>query len=118
MRNTFFASLVLLSSFALAQLNLIAIIHPGCSHCQAWEADWGKNESALKDQFKLKVVDVTNFDDVQWVENTFPDTFGPTPTFLVVSENKGKQTLLEKFSGYPNWSEFEKMLTQSIPADA
>ena len=49
MKNTFLALLLALSSFMFAQLKLVAIVHPGHSLCQAWEADWEKQQSAVKE---------------------------------------------------------------------
>jgi len=118
MKNTFLALMLALSSFMFAQLKLVAIVHPGCSHCQAWEADWEKQQSAVKEKLTLRLVDVTNFDDVQWVESVFPDTLGSTPTFLIVKDENGKQVVLDHFSGYPNWPSFEKKVTKVLEANS
>lgn len=93
---------------------LVAVTHPSCGHCQAWEKAWQSSQSQLKDEVDLRPVDITKLDDVSWLSERFPEALRTgTPNFLVVS-NEDKPKVYGRFIGFGSWARFESQLSKVL----
>lgn len=98
-----------------AKLNLIAIIHPQCHHCEKWLSDWQDGEIKSiqgMDMPEVIVKKITDFDDVNWIMEKLSWRSGPTPTFVLMSPDFS--TEYDRFSGYSDWKSFESELSKAI----
>lgn len=106
--------LLVICGWVIAKPLLVAVVHPDCSHCQAWEEAWENNQGAIKDQVSVRLVDVTKFDDVTWVSQHFSGALtGGTPHFMVAKSDVDFNEM-GRFIGFSNWARFEKQLMQIL----